>query len=182
MLDKGADASILSRKPENFSAVMAAACSDHAAVIETLIAHGCDLGVKNNARESALDLAIIQRQHKAIRVLLEAMGGEAYPKDSVSLQIALADGHAVMKALISAASLMYPYVGFTLEDPSDFAWMRFVLFKGGVLVRQRAMLKLLHVALEDQNVCPTLLFNFGCYQICRTFHPTQHSQSFARFM
>lgn len=159
LLEKGADPSILAVKPENFSVVMAAACSNQVKVLKVLIEHGCDLDVQNWLGETALDVAITEKKLEATQVLLEAMSrGSYHPKDSVSLQLALAKGHFEVKALMSAAALMYPYVGFKFESPGEFAWMEWVLNEGGVLVKPRAMRKLLHAALEDQNVsCDVML-------------------------
>ncbi|KAF2472041.1 ankyrin [Lindgomyces ingoldianus] len=131
---------------------MAAACKGHSEVIQVLIEHGCNLNVQNNAGEDALDLAISDRKIEAVRVLLGAMGGADYPKDSVSLQLALANNYTTMKAITSVASIMYPSARNGCENPGKFAWMVWALEEGGALVKQRAMRKMLHAALEDQDV------------------------------
>jgi hypothetical protein len=141
---------------------MAAAFNNHVETLTILIEHGCDLKFKNGLGETALDIAINEGSKEAVQVLLEKSGrGFYHPKDSVSLQMAMAKSHIELKALSSAASLMYPYAGFKFEAPGEFAWMEWVLNEGGILVKARAMRKLLHMALEEQNVSLLMQIVFG---------------------
>jgi len=129
--------------------------ADNVEIIKALAAHGADLIQKNSFGENALDIALADRRPKAIRALLEVLGGEDYPKESVALEIAMSKGHNAVQALMSTVKLMYPYIadhnrGMTLDN---FGWMNWVLNEGGNLIRSRATYKMMHVALEEQNVC-----------------------------
>ena len=134
---------------------MAAACSNESKAIEALAEHGCDIDLRNGEDETALDIAFMTRNKEAVQTLLELSSpGSFHPKESVSLQMAMASSHPEMKALVSAASLMYPYVGFKFEAPGEYAWMEWILNEGGSLVKPWAMRKLLHIALDEKNVRP----------------------------
>lgn len=133
---------------------MAAACSNSVAVLRTLISHGCDLSLTSGHGDNVLDVALLERQTDAVRVLLDAMGGENYPKESVALQIALANGHTMIRSLMATASLMYSYMEYVDHklEPNKFAWLDWVLNQGGHLVKQMAMSRMLHAALEDRDI------------------------------
>jgi ankyrin repeat protein len=71
---------------------------DRADVLKTLIARGADLELRSAYGDNALDVALMESRQDAAKVLLEAMTGRHYPKDSVALQLILANGHAMIKA------------------------------------------------------------------------------------
>jgi hypothetical protein len=153
LLEEGADTSITSIKPDGYSVIMAAAVSNYPEAIQVLSDNGCDISLQNGDGKTALDLAFVHRKKETVQILLAIMSpGSFHPKDSVALQMALAKNHTEMAAFVSAATLMYPYVGFKFETPGEFAWMEWVLNEGGNLVKPWAMRKLLHVALDEANV------------------------------
>jgi hypothetical protein len=129
---------------------MAAVCSDNILTLRSLVIYGCDLDVKTPRGETALDIAICRHKLEAVQILLEVMCPR-HTKDSVSLQLAMAKTREEVKAIAATASLMYPHVAYSLEAPSKFAWIGWVLNEGGPLVKRRAMLSLLHIASEDQD-------------------------------
>ena len=139
----------------NISPLQVAIEADDVEIIKALVAHGADLAQKNSFGENALDVALADRRSKAIRTLLEMLGGENYPKESVALEIATGKGHDTVQAFMSTAELMYPHIakynrGMAL---GGFGWIKWVLNEGGNLIRPRATYKMMHVALEEQNVC-----------------------------
>lgn len=182
LLKHGADATLASTKPDGFTPVMSAAFNNNVEALTILIDHGCDLKVKNGLDETALDVAIIEGSKEAVQVLLEKSGrGFYHPKDSVSLQMAMARSHTEIKALSTASSLMYPYAGFKFEVPGEFAWMEWVLNEGGVLVKARAMRKLLHMALEEQNVSRLMQLRFERPLIFSGWNGQSSCQSWLRY-
>lgn len=161
LLDNGADPSILSKSPGEYSALMGAACANQTEIVRTLAERGCNVNATDNNGETALDIAIIERNPDAVEVLLEAIGGHQYPKESVALQMALSNGHVTMKSLMKTTALMYPHIGLKLEVPGEFAWLDWVLRQGGYLVKPRVMWRILHAALDDQDVRCIHQFFFG---------------------
>ncbi|KAF1953309.1 ankyrin [Byssothecium circinans] len=163
LLAHDADINTLSKLPNNCTPVMAAACSNRIEVLKTLIAHGCDLTVLSAHGNNVLEIAIRERQIESAKILLEAFGGEGYPKESVALEIALANEHAMLMGIMNTASVMYSYMEVSLRGPAKFAWMEWVLSQGGNLLKPLAMANMLHLALQEFDLpMISALAHHGC--------------------
>lgn len=106
---------------------------------------------------------MIERRRDAVHLLIEAMSGEDYPKESVALEIAMANSHEMVMSLMATASIMHSYMEVTLGEPDKYAWLDWVLKQGGELVKPMALWKMLHAALDERDL-PLLkaLINQGC--------------------
>jgi len=111
---------------------MQAARRNNIEALKILVDHGCDLGLQlpenptdgDAGKQTPLDIAIAHQKHESVLFLLEAMGQGAYHrKNSVALQIALANSDKEVKGAVSGASLMYPYIGSKVENSGQFAWL-----------------------------------------------------------
>ncbi|KAJ4353215.1 uncharacterized protein N0V89_004942 [Didymosphaeria variabile] len=152
LIAAGADVEARSDDPEGCTPLMSAACADEAEVVKKLIEHGADLHAIAADGNSVLDVALLHRCPEAVGVLLEAIGGEEYPKESVAVQFAMAREHATVKALMATASVMYSYMEVQEGEPNKHAWIGWVLKQGGTLVERLAMAKMLRAALEKHDV------------------------------
>ncbi|CAO2650642.1 Nn.00g019340.m01.CDS01 [Neocucurbitaria sp. VM-36] len=163
LIEKGADVNSLSVEPKHFTPAMAAVMRGHTEVIRALTRHKADLNILNGNGETVLEVAVTQGHFEIVHVLLEALGGPNHPRDSVALQMAMADSHATIKSLIATASIMYLHFTNTSIGPGKFAWMSWVLDSGGPLVKPRAMSQMMHAALiqEQQDMIKALL-GHGC--------------------
>jgi ankyrin repeat protein len=160
LVDAGADINTQNGKPRH-SPAMAAAFTNSVDVLKTLIAHGADLTLRSTLGNTALDIALIERKEDAAKVLLKAIGGDLYPEESVALQIAMADNHAMIKALMTTASLMHSHMEYGACN--EYMWMDWVLKQGGDLLKQATMVKMLHAAMESHDL-PMIkaLLHRGC--------------------
>lgn len=132
---------------------MVAAQKNNPEVLKILASHGCDLERKSECNKTALDVAVAHKNNESVSFLLEAMDPNThYPKNSVALQIAMSSRYSEVECLMTAASLMYPYVGFKFETPGQYAWVEWVLNEGGPLVKPAAMRKLMNTAIDNDNV------------------------------
>lgn len=163
LIAAGADVNAKRNEPKDATPLMTAAAKNQAAVVKKLIAHGADIHAVAADGCSALDVALLHRSQDAANVLLEAIGGEEYPKESVAVQLAMATEHATIMALMATASVMYSYMEVQVGEPDKHAWVDWVLKQGGDLVRRIAMAKMLHAALKDHDVdmVKTLIMH-GC--------------------
>lgn len=140
---------------------MTATVGGHARVVEALIRYNADLTIRNGNDESALEVAIFEGHIDTVKVLLRAIGGPEQPQQSVALEMAMADSRDTIEALISAASMMYPF--FKIQESGEFAWLDWVLASGGELVKPKAMFHMLHSALyNDQLGLVKALLERGC--------------------
>jgi ankyrin repeat protein len=161
LLDAGADIGTCDMKPKVATPLMAAAYEGHVDVVRTLIARGADVERLSPNGNNALDRALAEGREDAAKVLLEAMAGPNYPKDSVALQLALADTHAAIKGVMNTASIMYSYMEYGRHD--EYAWMMWVLRQGGEVLKRAAMRKMLHAAMMDRNLSMLgALLDQGC--------------------
>jgi ankyrin repeat protein len=131
--------------------MMAAVCGDHADIIELLLEYGGDVQARNSCGDDALAFAINRRQPKALRVLLEAVGGAEYRRDCVMLQIVQAKNYATVRSIMSVAKSMYEYIDFRHEQKIS-AWIHWVLAQGGALLKPTAMKVMFEVAMVDNNL------------------------------
>jgi serine/threonine-protein phosphatase 6 regulatory ankyrin repeat subunit B len=160
LLEHGAD---ITARPKERPILQVAAAEGHAKVVQRLIDHGCDVPYVNHRQMDALGIAIRERHVEVIQVLLKHLDGDEDPKESVALQFALADGHAMVKSLAATTSLCYSRMMFRRSDPGKHDWLTWVLLDGGSLVRPHAMNRILHYALEelDQGLIEALITH-GC--------------------
>lgn len=152
LLSKGANAHILSTKPEGMTVLHAAACDGHVKVVQRLIEHGCDPYVKRPLGDTTLDMALAERKGEVVRVLLEAMGGPDHPKDSIALQFAMADGHQMVRTIIAITELCYPRINKSSSPTKKYEWISWVIDEGGPLLEMPALRKMLHYALEEHSL------------------------------
>jgi len=163
LLEAGADINALSDDPKGCTPIMAAVCSSSSEILESLLVHGADLNIRSSHGHNVLEVALLQRNEKAVDVLLEVIGGDEYPKKSVSIQMAMAKDYATMKAVIATASVMHSYMAYNLGDPHRHSWIDWVLSQGGDLLENMAMSKMLHVALEERDIpMVKALVSHGC--------------------
>lgn len=151
LLDLGANITVANSEPNPFSALMAAAGTNHAHIVELFLNHPSYPHENKSMALDALKLALGLRKAEAVKVLLAALDPTG-PKDSVALQMAMSQDHAMMKSLISVTSLMYPHINSTDEAPGDYAWLEWAIKQGGELVKTTALTKLFVAALDDENI------------------------------
>jgi ankyrin repeat protein len=152
LIEKGANVNALSTEPRRSTPAVWAAILGYGKVLKTLIHHGADLSIILSGDETLLEATLKRGRLNTAKILLEAIGGPDYPKDSVALQIATTRSMAEMRPLISTISLMFPQIGTHHTPPEKWDWIKWVLDQGGELVRPRAMLNLLQFALHDREV------------------------------
>lgn len=163
LIAAGAEVDAKSNDPEGCTPLMWAACADEAEVMKVLIAHGADLHAVAADGNSVFDVALKHRCPKAVDVLLEAIGGEGNPKESVLMQFAMARDRATIKALMATASVMHSHIDVQVGEPDKHAWIGWVLEQGGDLVKPLAMTKMLHAAMPEPDVgMVQALVSHGC--------------------
>lgn len=152
LIAAGANVDTRSDEPKGVTPLMAAACSNAVRVLESLIAQGANVNAKASNGDGVLEMALLRGGQDAARCLLEAIGGNDYPKASVALQFAMARNHSTTMSLIATTSLMYSYIRPDEADEADeFAWIDWVLEQGGNLLKPLAMTKMLLAALSERN-------------------------------
>ncbi|KAH9865433.1 hypothetical protein J1614_009016 [Plenodomus biglobosus] len=159
LISKGANVNIMSIMPKDITPVTAAALTGHTDVVTTLLRSGADLQLPDQAGIRTLDGAMRAGHMDTVKVLLDYLGGPEYPKDSVALQIAMADTRNAAVSLINAVSLMFQQVQSHPKGQGDTAWIEWVLQQGGKLVAPKAISVMMHTAMEtlDRKVVKELL-------------------------
>ncbi|KAL1607807.1 Ankyrin repeat and SAM domain-containing protein 6 [Paraconiothyrium brasiliense] len=152
LIAAGADIEARSDDPKDCTPLMLAACANEVGVVKKLMESGADLHAIAFDGNSVLDVALLHRCPGAVDVLLEAIGGEEYPRESVAVQFAMAREHATIKALMATASVMYSHMEVQVGEPNKHAWIGWVLNQGGTLVQRLALAKMLHAALEEHDI------------------------------
>lgn len=162
LLEKGANVNALSKKPSKCSPAAWAALSGHGQVLQALIRHGADLSITVYDKFTMLEAAMKRGRLNTTQILLEAIGGPDYPKDSVAVQIALTSCLADSRPLVNCISIMYPQISTARSPVGKLDWIEWVLDQGGDLVRPRALRNLMHFALEtEQTDMVTELLRLG---------------------
>lgn len=149
MIEKGADVNALSTEPRKSTPAVWAAILGYDKVLKTLIRHGADLSVTLNDEVTLIDATLQRGRLNTAKILLEAIGGPDYPKDSVALQIATTKSVAGMRPLIKTVSLMFPHINTHDAQLEKWDWIEWMLNQGGELVKPMATLNLLQFALYD---------------------------------
>ncbi|KAI4946132.1 hypothetical protein J4E91_007575 [Alternaria rosae] len=156
LIESGADINALSVVPESFTPAMFAALQGHAEVLQVLLSHGADykpdFEVEWADGDTILDMTLTKGHLAAAKILLEALGGPDYPKDSVALQIATAQSKAELVPVMKAVPIMYQHIGSNPTGSENLGWIEWVLDQGGELVRSKAMCNMLFAALVEKDV------------------------------
>jgi ankyrin repeat protein len=159
----GADVNSRSDKPKGCTPLMWAASANEAEAVKTLIAHGADLHAVAADGNTVLDVALRYRSPEVVDVLLEAIGGERYPKESVAVQLAMTKERAAAKALMTTASVMHSHMETQVGELDKYAWVGWVLEQGGDLVKPLAMTKMLYAAVIERDAgLVQALVDHGC--------------------
>lgn len=159
LIEKGADPNRVDTKLS--SPAHEAAAKGHVDILQVLIAANASLDLRNAEAEDILEVAISSGHTNAVRLILQTLGGPAYPLESVSLEIASARKLGTMRALVKTASLMYAHIEPTHGSLQERGWVKWVLDVGGDLVRQKAMSNMILVAVSEADVglVEALLYN-----------------------
>ncbi|CAG5156716.1 uncharacterized protein ALTATR162_LOCUS4512 [Alternaria atra] len=155
LIEKGANVNTLSTSPKHWTPAMFAANAGRAGVLQALLSHGADPKVSSGDGVTILELAIKSGHLNTVKILLEALGGPEYPKDSVALQIAIAQSKATVTSLMTTVPIMYGYIDSKPTGSEKLDWIKWVLDQGGELVKAGAMTNMLHAALAHQDVSMT---------------------------
>jgi ankyrin repeat protein len=151
LIQSGADINALSVSPERFTPAMYAAVMGHAEVLQTLLSHGAKFEGVSADGDTILELAMARGHLATTKILLEALGGPDYPKDSIALQMATAPSKTGLRPVMTAVSTMYRYINSNPTNAEGLGWIRWVLDEGGELVRSRAMCNMLYAAIMDRD-------------------------------
>lgn len=159
LISKGANVNTTSILPEHITPVTAAALTGHTDVVTTLLRSGADLQLPDQAGVRTLDGAMRAGHMNTVKVLLEYLGGPEHPKDSVALQIAMADTRNAAVSLMNTVSLMFQQIQSQPKDQREVAWIEWVLQQGGNLVAPKAISVMMHTAMEslDRKIVKELL-------------------------
>ncbi|KAF7677132.1 hypothetical protein GT037_005344 [Alternaria burnsii] len=159
LIKKGANIDTRSISPQDWTPAVFAANEGHAEVLQALLSHGADPNVLTSDGDTILELAMEKGHLTTANVLLEAVGGPGYPKDSVALQVATAQSETTVRSLMNTVSIMYRYVDSRFTGSEWQGWIPWVLDQGGKLVRSQAMINMLRAALayEDTEITAQLL-------------------------
>jgi ankyrin repeat protein len=174
LLENGAVTDIRSAPPEGLTALHAAASEGHVAVVEMLLQHGVDSTIETFKGQTALDIAIEDRQEQVLRIFLHRLGEPT--KDSVSMRMALASGHEMLKAIVRVTALCFmslssytsdrkpslttaattatgpPSILLTPPANQELAWVHWVLTNAGSFIKRKASDRLLQYALADRDL------------------------------
>ncbi|KAH9870583.1 hypothetical protein IAQ61_006059, partial [Plenodomus lingam] len=151
LISKGADINCVSIDPKGITPVSTSARSGRTDVVRALLRNGADLELPDHAGIRTLEATMTAGHMDTVKVLLEDLGSPGYPKDSLALQIAMADTRNCAVSLMAACSLVFPHVQPRPKEQGDVAWIDWVLQLGGNLVRPKAISIMLHVALTSQD-------------------------------
>ncbi|KAL1791829.1 hypothetical protein ACET3X_009580 [Alternaria dauci] len=159
LIKKGANVNTRSVSPKDWTPAIFAAEAGHTEVLQALLSHGADPNVSTGDGDTILELVMERGLLAVAKVLLEAVGGPGYPKDSVALQIATAQSEKTVKSLMNTASIMFRYIDPKHTGSERQDWIQWVLDQGGELVRSQATIHMLHAALayEDTEITAQLL-------------------------
>jgi ankyrin repeat protein len=171
LIKEGAEINYTSFEPRVFTPVMAAAVAGHADVVQFLIDHGADLTIRNGDGDTVLEAAMTEGHADTTAVLLEVLGGDYYPQQSVALDIAIATSHAAIKSIMVNAGLIYSHINLTIRPSVHLRSIQRVLEEGGDLVKPRAMSNMMHVALYDGELDVVVRL------LARGYDPDQHLSS-----
>jgi len=156
LIESGADINALSLDPESFTPAMFAALQGHAELLRVLLSHGADykpdFEVEWADGDTILDMTMTKGHLAAAKILLEAIGGSDYPKDSIALQMATAQSKVELIPVMKAVSIMYQEIDPHSTDGENLGWVEWVLDQGGELVRPKAICNMLYAALAKRDV------------------------------
>ncbi|KAI4686635.1 uncharacterized protein J4E84_005916 [Alternaria hordeiaustralica] len=156
LIESGADINALSLDPASFTPAMFAALQGHAEVLQVLLSHGADykpdFEVDWADGDKILDMTMTKGHLAAAKILLEAIGGPDYPKDSIALQMATAQSRVELVPVMKAIPLMYKHIDSNPTADENLGWVEWVLDQGGALVRSRAMCNMLFAAIVEKDV------------------------------
>jgi ankyrin repeat protein len=162
LIKNGADVNTLSTTPEHWTPATFAANAGHVEVLQILLSHGADPKIAPGNGVTTLGQAMKGGHQTTVEILLEALGGPEYPKDTVALQMAIAQSHAAMSSLMTTVSIMYRYINPKHIGSEKLGWVKWVLDQGGELLRSRAMVNMLRAAISHDDVSmATELLNLG---------------------
>ncbi|KAJ4367574.1 hypothetical protein N0V83_007158 [Neocucurbitaria cava] len=174
LIEEGADINSLSVEPKHFTPAMAAAIKGRTDVIQAFIKHIPDFGIRNGNGETVLDIAMAEGHFETVHVLLGYLGGPNHPRDSVALHFAMANSYHAVKSLVATTSMTYLHLHPNPTQFGNFDWMSCVLQMTGFLVWPKAMTKMMHYALiEEQHDMIKALLAHGCD--VDTYLPTGHT-------
>ncbi|KAI4679461.1 hypothetical protein J4E81_010407 [Alternaria sp. BMP 2799] len=155
LIDSGADINALSLDPESFTPAMFAALQGHAEVLQVLLSHGADYKPEFEVDwadgDTILDMTLTKGHLATAKILLEAIGGPDYPKDSVALQMATAQSKVELVPVMQAISIMYQQISHSAGG-KNLGWIKWILDSGGELVRPKAIRNMLYAALANKDV------------------------------
>jgi ankyrin repeat protein len=159
LIKKGANINVISSLPRGFTPIMAAAVAGHADVVQILIEHGADLTIRNGAGNTILEAAMAHGHHDTVGILLEALGGDDYPQESIALDIAMANSNTTIREIMVSSGL----IDSTVQEPENIHSVDWILEQGGDMVKPRAMSNMMYGALYANalDVVAALLAN-GC--------------------
>jgi ankyrin repeat protein len=160
---------------KSFTPAIIATCTDAVEALEVLIARGADLSLRTGHDESILEIAILERSRKAVKILLRKLCGNDYPVESVALEIAMAKGAVEIRGVMKTVEMMYAYTSMYAEvekraDDEEgamaqrsYTWIPWVLEKAGDVVKPFTLTKMLHVAFVETDVdLLRVLVDLGC--------------------
>jgi ankyrin repeat protein len=144
---------------------MAAAIAGHADVVQVLIDHGADLTIPNGDGSSVLEAAIAGRHADTVGLLLEVLGGDDYPQESIALDIAIAKSLTVIKSIMAKEGLFQPDAGVdvTTSQSKYRELIDRILMQGGDLIKPHAMSNMMSTALHEGDLAVVMaLLASGC--------------------
>jgi ankyrin repeat protein len=173
LIRKGATVNSITSQQKHSMPVMIAAAAGHADVVQILIDHGADLTIKNGGGNTVLEIAIAGGHSESVALLLEVLGGDDYPQESIAIDIAMATSIPSVKAVMTETGLIRLYTNEeSATPPSTYrALIDHVLREGGELIKPYALSSMMSVALYEKELAVVIaLLAYG-------YNPNQYLAS-----
>jgi ankyrin repeat protein len=156
LIGKGANINSASCQQKHSTPVMIAAAAGHADVVQVLIDHGADLTVRNDDSSTVLGTAIAGRHADTIGLLLEVLGGDDYPQESIAIDVVMATSVTAVKSVMTDMGLFQSDMESTTLPSTYRAIVDQILRDGGELMKPYALSNMMSAALHEKDIAVTI--------------------------
>jgi ankyrin repeat protein len=154
LIQKGATINSISSQQKHSTPVMIAAAAGHADVVQILIDHGADLTITNGDGSTVLEIAIAGSHAETVGLLLEVLGGDDYPQESIAIDIAMATSILAVKSVMTEVGLIRLYTNEESAMPPSTCRgiVDQILREGGELIKPYALSNMMFTALHEKEL------------------------------